>query len=60
MSDIVKVAVILSVTCFICLAIFIFFSPYQGCVRSQSEKSPDFAADAGRLCAMLTTRTNYQ
>jgi hypothetical protein len=57
MSDIIKVALIFSATCIVCLAIWIFFSPYQGCVRSQSGKSPEQAADAGRGCALVVTRT---
>ena len=55
MSDIIKVALIFSATCIVCFAIWIFFSPYQGCVRSQSAKSPELAADAGRMCAIAVT-----
>lgn len=55
MSDIIKVALIFSATCIVCFAIWIFFSPYQGCVRSLSAKSPELAADAGSKCAVVVT-----
>ena len=58
MSDAVKVALIFSATCIVCLSMWIFFSPYQTCVRGVMSGGDDFE-DASVACLKTATRTSY-
>ena len=57
MSDAVKVVLIFSATCIVCLSMWIFFSPFQTCVRAAKGDDMDtYGAVLG--CIQLATKTS--
>jgi hypothetical protein len=52
MSDILKAAVLIALGIVVATAIYIYFSPFQSCVREQHRLSRDgYATDAATFCA---------
>ena len=46
MKDPVKIAVIAAIASVVCVALYLYFSPYQSCVRAfKSEGDNDFVAN---------------
>ena len=58
MSDAVKIALIFSATSIVCLSMWIFFSPFQTCVRGLVGDGDDLA-EASYECIKAATSTSY-
>ncbi len=56
MNDKVKIAIILAVAIITATAIYVFFSPYQSCVRNYT-KTPNNIPEV--ICARITSGKGY-
>lgn len=52
MSDILKAAIFIALAIVVATAMYIYFSPFQSCVREQNRMSQDgYVKDAASFCA---------
>ncbi|HEX8532992.1 MAG TPA: hypothetical protein VF662_02395 [Allosphingosinicella sp.] len=56
MSDVVKVALIAAATVIAAVAIYIYFSPYQTCVRAQSKLAKETYVDPESVARVHCTK----
>lgn len=57
MSDGIKITIIIVTGALIALGIYIYFSPYQSCVRARTELLKDSYQDPGRVARSTCART---